>query len=71
MSVELQNMDLYMGHKEDASKTAVLDSFQLGTVRVSRNGPSLLTKKFQVKFKVERNLMNFHPEYRIGKKINF
>ncbi|XP_044753631.1 vacuolar protein sorting-associated protein 13D [Coccinella septempunctata] len=65
MSLELQNMDLYMGRKESGSKAAVPDSFQLGSVRVLRNGPSLLTKKFQVKFKVERNLMNFHPEYRI------
>ncbi|XP_045474860.1 vacuolar protein sorting-associated protein 13D isoform X2 [Harmonia axyridis] len=65
MSVELQNMDLFMGRRENGSKAPVPDSFQLGTVRVFRNGPSLLTKKFQVKFRVERNLLNFHPEYRI------
>lgn len=60
-------MDLFMGRRENGSKAPVPDSFQLGTVRVFRNGPSLLTKKFQVKFRVERNLLNFHPEYRIGK----
>ncbi|KAL3268817.1 hypothetical protein HHI36_007913 [Cryptolaemus montrouzieri] len=68
MSVELQNMDLYMGRKNTdlgSARHPVADTSQLGTIGISRSGPSLVTKKIQLKFRVERNLLNFIPTFRI------
>ncbi|KAK9889536.1 hypothetical protein WA026_006891 [Henosepilachna vigintioctopunctata] len=67
MSLELQNMDLYMGCKVKdvkSSNNSISDSFQSDGIQITRNGPSLLTKKIQLKFKVERNMLKHHPNYR-------
>ncbi|RZC42308.1 vacuolar protein sorting-associated protein 13D [Asbolus verrucosus] len=55
MIIELDNMDLYAGIKEnELSSTA--ECCKLGCGQVTKKGPSLLKKKFQLKLQVERNL---------------
>lgn len=61
MTIKLENMDLYTGVKENdfsSSKRQPLaaDTFKLGNYLILKNGPSLLTKKFQLKLQVEQNL---------------
>lgn len=62
MQIELENMDLYAGVKENDLNTNkkhsnhLGDSFKLGYSQITKKGPSLLTKKFQLRLQVERNL---------------
>ncbi|XP_060529289.1 intermembrane lipid transfer protein Vps13D isoform X2 [Cylas formicarius] len=59
MSISLQNMDLYIGVKEnDLSpvQNNLAGSFKFGSSFIMRKGPSLLTKKFELKLQYERNL---------------
>ncbi|CAH1134889.1 unnamed protein product [Ceutorhynchus assimilis] len=57
MHIELENMDLYTGIKEsELSPTKNNNSFKFGSSFIMRKGPSLLTKKFQLKLQYERNL---------------
>nr|CAI5831310.1 unnamed protein product [Callosobruchus analis] len=60
MSIKLEHMDLYAGVKESelspSKKTLCKNCFKLGSSVVTKKGPSLLTKKFQLKLQVEQNL---------------
>lgn len=57
MLIELQNMDLYTGVKDSETKNSPSkDSFKFGSSFIMRKGPSLLTKKFELKLQYERNL---------------
>ncbi|XP_074028701.1 vacuolar protein sorting 13D [Leptinotarsa decemlineata] len=60
MTIKLENMDLYAGVKDISSsplKSPVSSTrLKLGTIFVTKDGPSLLPKKFQLKLQVEKNL---------------
>nr|XP_015839049.1 PREDICTED: vacuolar protein sorting-associated protein 13D isoform X1 [Tribolium castaneum] len=56
MMIELDNMDLYAGVKENEFNPARKGAFKLGYGQVTKKGPSLLKEKFQFKLQVERNL---------------
>ncbi|XP_050302982.1 intermembrane lipid transfer protein Vps13D isoform X2 [Anthonomus grandis grandis] len=57
MQIELENMDLYTGVKDsELTPTKSNDSFKFGSCLIMRKGPSLLTKKFELKLQYERNL---------------
>ena len=57
MVIELDNLDLYAGVKENEF-SASKDCFKLGCGQVTKRGPSLLKEKFHLKLQVERNLSN-------------
>jgi hypothetical protein len=56
MMIELDNMDLYAGVKENEISSSKTEGFKLGFGQVTKRGPSLLKEKFQLKLQVERNL---------------
>lgn len=60
MTIELENMDLYTGIIETElspqKKQPICECFKLGGSLITKKGPSLLTKKFQLKLQVEENL---------------
>lgn len=59
MHIDLENMDLYTGIKESELsplKKSSDNSFKFGSSFIMRKGPSLLTKKFELKLQYERNL---------------
>ncbi|XP_056631377.1 intermembrane lipid transfer protein Vps13D [Diorhabda sublineata] len=59
MSINLENTDVYMAVKttqRSPEKRLKSSCFNLGNSRITKNGPSLLTKKFQLKLQIEQNL---------------
>ncbi|CAH1990127.1 unnamed protein product [Acanthoscelides obtectus] len=60
MFLKLEHMDLYAGMKESelspSKRSLNKNCFKLGSSLVTKKGPSLLTKKFQLKLQVEQNL---------------
>ncbi|KAG5879440.1 hypothetical protein JTB14_025696 [Gonioctena quinquepunctata] len=61
MTIKLENVDLYAGVKENYSSPSKVSAIpyerlKLGTIYVTKDGPSLLTKKFLLKLQVEQNL---------------
>lgn len=56
MIIELDNMDLYAGVKENEFNSSRKGSFKLGYGQVTKKGLSLLKEKFKLKLQVERNL---------------
>ncbi|XP_066151224.1 intermembrane lipid transfer protein Vps13D isoform X2 [Euwallacea fornicatus] len=58
MLIELENMDLYTGFKDNEPSPVKKssNSFQFGSSFIMRKGPSLLTKKVELKLQYERNL---------------
>uniref|UniRef100_A0AAR5PHD2 UBA domain-containing protein n=1 Tax=Dendroctonus ponderosae TaxID=77166 RepID=A0AAR5PHD2_DENPD len=60
MLIELENMDLYTGVKDSelnpVKNSYPQDSFKFGSSFIMRKGPSLLTKKVELKLRYERNL---------------
>lgn len=59
MMISLENTDLYMAIKEIDSNTmkrSTTGYLKFGDSRIFKMGPSLLTKKFQLKLQIEQNL---------------
>lgn len=55
--IELENMDLYTGVKDsELNPVKNNDSFKFGSSFIMRKGPSLLTKKVELKLRYEKNL---------------
>lgn len=58
MSLDLVNMDLYAGTRHSSSSSNKLENkiLEFGSVRITKEGPSLLPHKCQLKLQIDRNL---------------